>query len=53
MFGGQASTYAYVNGDPLDNTDPLGLCDQDKCKQLEEKIRQVRDGKEIFGPQAR
>jgi RHS repeat-associated protein len=25
LFGGQASIYAYVNGDPLNNEDPFGL----------------------------
>lgn len=41
--GGQLSFYGYVGGNPVDSTDPSGLCDDDKCKKLEDKIKQVRD----------
>jgi len=36
LFGGQISTYAYGNNNPLSNIDPLGLCDNeaDRCKQV-------------------
>jgi hypothetical protein len=42
-MGGSFSTYAYTNSNPISNLDPLGLCDQDPCKQLAEKITKVRN----------
>ena len=37
------STYAYVGNDPLGFSDSLGLCDEDRCDQLREKITRVRN----------
>jgi hypothetical protein len=37
------STYGYVGADPLGYSDSLGLCDEDRCQQLQEKITQLRN----------
>lgn len=42
-LAGGISTFGYVGGNPLSSVDPLGLCDQDRCKQLSDKINQLRN----------
>jgi RHS repeat-associated protein len=42
-LAGGISTFGYVGGNPLSSIDPLGLCDQDRCKQLRDKINQLRN----------
>jgi RHS repeat-associated protein len=42
-LAGGISTFGYVGGNPLRSIDPLGLCDQDRCKQLRDKINQLRN----------
>ncbi|SFW69645.1 RHS repeat-associated core domain-containing protein [Luteibacter sp. UNCMF366Tsu5.1] len=37
------STYAYVSNTPLIYSDSLGLCDEDRCDQLREKITRLRN----------
>lgn len=37
------SLFGYVGSNPLSSVDPLGLCDQDRCKQLSDKINQLRN----------
>jgi len=42
--------YAYAQGNPISNVDPLGLCDQDACDKLAAKMTNVR--KELAKRQA-
>jgi RHS repeat-associated protein len=49
LFGGQISTYAYGNNNPLSNIDPLGLCDNevDRCKKVKQDAIEECSDKEL------
>jgi RHS repeat-associated protein len=40
---GGVNLYGYVQGNPPNTADALGLCDDDPCSKLADKITQVRD----------
>jgi RHS repeat-associated protein len=42
-LGGGINPYIYTAANPISNIDPLGLCDQDPCKNLEAKIAKKRN----------
>lgn len=51
-LGGGANTYAYAENNPMDNVDPLGLCDEKKCTQARKAAAELGDAFENFSSAA-